>query len=108
MRNAFLPVSNRGRVTDRVREEFQTPTEILAAVGFHVMCQSHLSLSGVKVSCRHARVHAFPLSRSLLPPSHTCKSLSSFEVHPVSRRAVVVDHRDHAWSSAPADPLRFR
>ena len=45
VRNAFLPVSNRGRVTDRVREEFQTPTEIPTAVGFHVAC--HVSESSV-------------------------------------------------------------
>ena len=93
---------------------FSLRLRISATVAFpkrvtsHVICQSLLSLSEVQVTWTHARVPSPSLYRYLLPPSHTCKSLSSFEVHPVSRRAVVVDHRDHAWSSAPADPLRFR
>ena len=53
VRNAFLPVSNRGRVTDRAPEDprlqqkFQRRSDFMSID----MCQSHLSLSGVKVSC---------------------------------------------------------
>jgi hypothetical protein len=67
--------------------------------------QSHLSLLGDADSdTTRARIRSVPSLVSFAP--RLAKSLSSFEIHPVSRRAVV-DHRDHAWSSAPADPHRF-
>ena len=87
VRNAFLPVSNRGRVTDRVREEFQTPTEILAAVGFHVSC--HASESSV-----HFRSHCLlSRSRPRLPLSLVLCSLPPTPAnhYPLSRFIPSVD-----------------
>ena len=64
VRNAFLPVSNRGRVTDRVHEEFQTPTR---------------NSSGGRISCRMSCVRVichFQESRSPVDTLASTHSLS--------------------------------